>query len=176
MVHKILQLFLLTGTVFGQLLNAQPIQGNINDFETKAPVPYALVTNTKRTIGINTDSIGFFKIDSTLSLQFDSLRVSAIGYKSIVIALVGSKPLTVYLNKIQTDAESLILNEKPTNKKIVTLGAKANFINPMYGCYTDSMSNTEIALLIQNTKNKVAKIETIGFFLRNLGVINAPFR
>src|SRR5919199_2634385 len=170
MVHKILQLFLLTGTVFGQLLNAQPIQGNINDFETKAPVPYALVTNTKRTIGINTDSLGFFKIDSTLSLQFDSLRVSAIGYKSIVIALVGSKPLTVYLNKIQTGAKDTptLLNKK--FYKRIRIGSSHKIEDGSFGGAVDS--GNECTTLITNPSKREGKIKIISFFILDDGIYN----
>ncbi len=81
------------------------IQGLVTDSSTKKPLPFAsIITNTN--IGTLTDVDGKFQIKS--NIEFNKIKVSYVGYKSITIPINSSnkyikialEPATEFLNEI----------------------------------------------------------------------------
>ena len=82
---------LVAGTLFGQTITA--VSGTVTDASTKRPLSYVTVAFLGTSIGANTDDHGRFSIKTTQTV--DHIRVSFVGYKDAVLAIVAGQTQTI---------------------------------------------------------------------------------
>jgi len=107
--------------VLGTLnIYSQSIKSVVIDEETKENVPYALVT-IGQNHGVVADGDGYFEIEiPNGSAQKDSLKVSSIGYKDVIIPIANTKFKSINLTRdVITMNEVVITNSTYTLEEII---------------------------------------------------------
>lgn len=107
---KLKNSFIVTVLLFSTVIMAQtPINGVVINKNNKQPIAYALiklVSNSK--VYTTTDINGKFLINAK---ENNSVEVSHIGYKTIVISL--TKDITVLLEEVEITLDNIIVNANP---------------------------------------------------------------
>lgn len=149
---------------------SQVIKGRVINALTDEPVPYVIVTDAGRTLGIRTDTSGIFQFPRLA----DTLLFSAPGYKPMRIGTSGVDSLEVRLE------ENLLLMQPipfPMNRPPVPVRAGAlrkQSQGRISDC--DSTSQSEFALFIPNDEKQRAILNKVSFYLLRAGKQRAPFR
>lgn len=114
--------------VFGQDVSAQ-----IKDFKTQKPIEYVNIGILKKEIGTVSDSLGFFKISLLNVLNLDTLRISAIGYKTknFSIKELRSKEFLriIFLKEEVIQLKEIIISNK--EREPFQLGLKKEYCYPL---------------------------------------------
>lgn len=100
-LHLLVRLFTvacLLSVSFSANAQKTRIFGSITDAETNNPVPFANVVFQKSNVGVITDSLGNFLLET--KRKFDSVEVSLIGYKTEVFAVANgvTEEIDILLN------------------------------------------------------------------------------
>jgi hypothetical protein len=104
-------LFLLSGTVFGQ------VKGVVIDQATGKPVPYANIWVENENLGTTSDEAGKFSFSNATAGK--TLVVSCLGYDRIKVA-AQSGAMTVQLVPVQTTLKEVVVKKNtPRDKKVV---------------------------------------------------------
>ena len=147
-----------------------PITGRVVNALTDEPVPYAIVTDANRTLGIRTDTSGIFRFPGVA----DTLLLSAPGYQSMRVGTSGADSLEIRLE------ENLLLMQPipfPMNRPPVAVRAGAlrkHSQGRISAC--DSTSQSEFALYIPNDEKRRAILNKVSFYVLRAGKQRTPFR
>jgi len=112
---------------------AQDISGQLRDSSTQLPVEYANIGIVGKNIGSLSDSLGNFQLSLNKALDNDTLRISALGYRSksfpIGALRISNLPKILLLEeKIVELNEVMISAVKP---EVVQLGLKKKYGYPI---------------------------------------------
>ena len=161
MKHFLFVLFLgINSSLFSQL-----ISGKVIDESTKKTIPFVSVGIKGTNIGTLSDDNGFFKINIEKALQTDSFKISAIGYKSKTYSSIEVQSFSD--QQIYLQPENYILKEvtiHPTKRKQKVLGNK-RYNKRGYCSFKSKAQGTQIAVKIENEKNRSLTIEDFNFCL-----------
>lgn len=134
----ILMLFVATGT------SAQKYNGLILSTKDKSPIAYANIGVPGKNMGTTSDEYGKFLLEVSGLSDRDSLKISCIGYKSLVISpreFQHSDDIVIYLEEKVYELNEIVVKPKnykdktfgyQTQSKMVTSGFREN--NPGYEC------------------------------------------
>lgn len=156
----IIFLVLLNSSVFSQL-----ISGKVIDESTKKTISFVSVGIKGTNIGTLSDDSGFFKINLEKALQADSFKISAIGYKSKIYSI--TKVQSFSEEQIYLQPENYTLKEViilPTKTKHKVLGNK-RYNKRGYCSFKSKAKGTQVAIKIENEKNKSLFVEDFNFCL-----------
>lgn len=149
------------------------ISGVIIDLDTEEPIPFVSIAIPKKLIGTVTDSIGYFRLTSTLLTDEDSILISRLGYKSRRLSFKDfhdAKDRIFFLKQNSLELEEFTVGSKPIGSKrtIGVLASKSNFafaFNPKNEKASDNFGR-EIAME-EDLKKKVGRIKAVRFSLGN---------
>ncbi|MBC7411992.1 MAG: carboxypeptidase-like regulatory domain-containing protein [Bacteroidia bacterium] len=85
---------LLITLLYAQLLVAQEIKGTVKDSK-QSPIPYVNLGIPAKAFGITTDDLGNFKFKLTNEKETDTIYVSAIGYKLLLLSVATLKQYSI---------------------------------------------------------------------------------
>lgn len=147
----------------------QSLRGQVYDEDTYQAVPYALISNTQRSIGITADSTGNFFIKNIG--DFDSLRVSRVGYRSTTVKVVRDTLKIALRESIEELAPVFLRGRKSATVQSLGVTSRRS-----HGRVTGVKGgNYEFALLIENPGGQEGLMESVGYYLENEGNHNARF-
>src|ERR1700760_3589111 len=108
----------------------QTISGKIIDKTNGEPLQYAVVSEDRQGIAVNSDKDGYFRI--SVAKQIDSLHVSIIGYQGKSIAISSIKhPWIIQLDRGPVDLESVPITPQSNNASFHTLSSIDLHIRPV---------------------------------------------
>jgi len=149
-----------TSTITGKVVNAL----------TNEPVPYVIVTDAERKLGIRTDTSGIFRFP----ILKDTLILSAPGFKTTRIGTSDVDTLEIRLE------ENLLIMQEiafPMNRPPTTIRAGAlrkHSKSQISIC--DSTLQSEYALYIPNDEKHTAVLSKVLFYVLRAGQQRTPFR
>ncbi len=117
MIRWLIFFLAINSTVYSQHL----LEGTIIDSETKIPVPFASVGIVGSSKGTSSNLNGQFSISVTDS---DSLKISCIGYESLIVCSTMTSEL-IELQPIITQLSEIVILDKPINARRVLRKALA---------------------------------------------------
>lgn len=157
--------FILFLALFNSSLFSQLISGKIIDSSTKKTIPFVSVGIKGTNIGTLSNDNGFFRINIEKALQTDSFKISAIGYKSKTYSI--TKVQFFFEEQIYLQPENYILKEvtiRPTKTIKKVLGNK-RYNKRGYCSFKSKAQGTQIAIKIENEKNRSLFVEDFNFCL-----------
>lgn len=111
----------------------QEISSEIRNSKTQLPIQYVNIGIVGRNIGTVSDSLGIFQLLLTNASNTDSLRISAIGYKTknYSVANLRSKPLskTIFLDEEVIQLKEIIVSNN--TQEVVQLGLQNKYCYPI---------------------------------------------
>lgn len=152
---------------------SQPsITGKIVNALTEEPVPYVLVTDSRRDLGIRTDTSGTFRFP--ISGNTDTLLLSAPGYRTsrIPASEIDSLEIRLEENILLMQPVPFAMNHPPT---MVRAGALRKLSQGRIS-HCDSTSQGEHALFIPNDEKQRAILNKVFFYVLRAGQQRTPFR
>ena len=171
-------LFLL---LISSLLRAQhPYDATIIDADTKAGIPFASIGIKGKNIGTVADERGSFELNISKCDEDDSLKVSAIGYKTkgftvSEIRLARSKK--IILEPIAVKLEEVLITSKKVKRKVL---GTSKYSTRNCSAFTGTNGNwkgEEAAIRANNEKGKSVYIEDFNFYIiQNKYVDSLVFR
>lgn len=146
------------------------ITGKVVNALTAEPVPYAIVTDANRKLGIRTDTSGIFHFP----IRVDTLVLSAPGYKTTRLGTVGSDSLEIRLeeNLLVMQNIPFPMNRPPT---MVQAGALRKHAQGRISL-CDSTLQSEYALFVPNDEKQAAILNKAFFYVLRAGRQRTPFR
>ncbi len=161
MKHFLLVLLIgINGSLFSQV-----ISGKVIDESSKKTIPFVSVGMKGTNIGTLSDDNGFFRINIEKAFEADSFKISAIGYKSKTYSAI--KVQSFIDEQIYLQPENYILKEvtiRPTKRKQKVLGNK-RYNKRGYCSFKSKAQGTQIAVKIENEKNRSLTVEDFNFCL-----------
>lgn len=161
------QLFILFCLI--QFTYAQTtVKGRVFDKTTNEAIPFASIGIKGKTVGTVSDENGSFEITLKNILDTDSLKISAIGYKSITYSVQKAKDFTN--EKISLSQASVQLSEvtvKPTKTITKVLGNKKYNTNIQcsFQGVDKQYKGVEAAIRANNKKGREIWFEKLNFFI-----------
>ena len=152
---------------------AQDKSGMVLNVENVTAIPYALITNIDRSFGVSSDSSGVFSIPPPELEQAKKWIVSAIGFRADTFQVSHSEWVFKLKKQVTTSAPTEFTKLKKPNKPIA-IGITSQGASLRYGMPPNS--NTELALFIENPKNKTGQLTGFNLFIGNYGVLKTPCR
>ncbi|MFI5172564.1 MAG: carboxypeptidase-like regulatory domain-containing protein [Chitinophagales bacterium] len=153
-------------TLISGITTAQQYSGIIKDKSSGEPVPFVNIGIFNKGVGTVSQVDGTFKIILADELQFDTLRISIIGYRSetfIVkdfIATATNGYITVNLTVEIQQLNTVFI--RPRNMKQVTLGNTFDKPNIMAGFKTNDLG-AEIGTIMKIKNGKEYYLKSAGF-------------
>ncbi len=147
-----------------------PITGKVVNALTEEPVPYVIVTDVSRKLGIRTDTSGIFRFP----VLADTLLFSAPGYQSTRVgtSVVDSLEIRLEENLLLMQPIPFPMNRPPI---MVRAGAlRKHSKGRTSAC--DSTSQSEFALFIPNDDKQRAILNKVFFYVLREGKQRASFR
>ncbi|WP_299112867.1 hypothetical protein [uncultured Winogradskyella sp.] len=138
-------------------------QISIKDSESKLPVSYASISFGNGN-GIVADDEGIFVFTKKLYPDIDSLFISALGYKDLVLSSEKIKP-QLFLQPQADELDEVVIGvqlDKTKNKKYKTESLKPYLDDDYYKCWLPTIES-EIAVYFPNQDNKLKRIAKIKF-------------
>lgn len=108
-MKRITQIALLFIVLINSAHAQKVLSGEVTSKETKEPLPFATVSIKGTSIGVVTNDLGEFDLNINKTLFNDSLMISILGYKTMVIpvrSINDTKKL-----KVQLEEETILLTE-----------------------------------------------------------------
>ncbi|MBS1637873.1 MAG: carboxypeptidase-like regulatory domain-containing protein [Bacteroidetes bacterium] len=159
-------LLLMCFTLWGHA--QMTIRGVVTDKQSTLPVAYATVGIKDKPIGTVCDEKGVFELNIPAGTSNDSLKFSAIGYKSSGFAishLSPAKPITI---ELKPEAVQLTtVNVKPGKSMQKILGVqKFNKTNcSAYGGEETNWKGQESAIMAHHSKGQTVYMEDFNFYI-----------
>ncbi|PQJ78605.1 carboxypeptidase-like regulatory domain-containing protein [Polaribacter porphyrae] len=174
--------FLFFNTCF--LVLGQHITSQIKNAITKLPIEYVNIGIPGKDIGTVSDSLGFFKIILKNFLDIDTLKISAIGYKTRNYSIIELKnnefPKIVFLEEEIVQLKEIIISNKKREPFQLGLKKKYCYPIPFYkkvsGQVPFPQKNLfhEIGTRFKN--KKVIKLDSIQINFAKVNLDNLEFR
>lgn len=158
---KQIVLILINIFYLNSISDAQVIEGTIRDKDNKSPLPYANIGILGKERGTVSDESGHFKLKMSDSSKGDSVKVSYIGYESIVIYDFATD--TVGIRIIELEPINVQLQEVkiyPKKYKEVIIGNTVKW-NKIIFSFLSAQLGSEIGTYIKLRKR--AMIEELRF-------------
>jgi hypothetical protein len=130
----------------------------IQDSESKTPISYATISFGDGQ-GIFADDEGAFIFTKKLYADIDTLYVSALSYKSVIIP-TNNMPKTIFLDEDVSELDEIILIA--ANRKFKEETLEPYLDDDYYKCWLPTIES-EIAVYFSNPNDKLKKISTIHF-------------
>lgn len=144
--------------------------GKVVNALTEEAVPYVIVTDASRKLGVRTDTSGTFRFP----VLADTLLLSAPGYKPTRVRTSAADSLEIRLE------ENLLIMQSvpfPMNRPPVPVKAGALRKHSKGRISTcDSTSQSEYALFIPNDEKHTAVLNKVFFYVLRAGRQGTPFR
>ncbi|MBC7695407.1 MAG: carboxypeptidase-like regulatory domain-containing protein [Burkholderiales bacterium] len=141
------------------------IQAKVMDATTNKTIPFVSVGIKGTNIGTLSDDNGSFKINIEKAAENDSLKISAIGYKSKTYSAANVRSFFEELVFLQPEnyilKEVMILPTKTTTK---VLGNK-RYNKQGYCTFNSKAKGTQVAIKIENEKKRSLFVEDFNFCL-----------
>ncbi|WP_298760588.1 carboxypeptidase-like regulatory domain-containing protein [uncultured Psychroserpens sp.] len=166
-------------SVFGQ-----DISSEIRNSKTQLPIQYVNIGIAGKNIGTVSDSLGCFKLSLTNTLNADTLRISAIGYKTKNYS-VGSLRIKPLQKTILLDEEVIQLKEVIVSNKIqeaLQLGLKRKYCYPIplykkvSGKVTFPQKNCTHEIGTRFTNKNTLKLDSVQINFAECHLENLKFR
>ncbi|MPR34635.1 carboxypeptidase-like regulatory domain-containing protein [Salmonirosea aquatica] len=146
------------------------VTGKVVNALTDEPVPYVIVTDASRKLGVRTDTSGLFRYPHPV----DMLVLSAPGYKTTRVGTSDIDSLAIRLeeNLLIMQDIPFSMNRPPTMVRAGTLRKHSQ------GRITlcDSTSQIEHALYVPNDEKQTAVLSKVSFYVLGAGRPRTPFR
>lgn len=152
----------LSTTIFAQ----QKVSGQIFDKSTKQAISYVSVGIVAKSVGTISSELGIFEFFVSEKQKSDSLKISAIGYKSqsyLISDFIKEPTKTVFLEVLPMQLNEIVIKSKKV--KFKTIGTTHYTKNNCTG-FADIEGNwkgAEAAILIRNNKNCL--LEDFSFYV-----------
>jgi hypothetical protein len=161
-------LFWLSGTLTAW--SQTSITGKVVNALTDEPVPYVIVTDKGRQLGIRTDTSGIFSFPT----RVDTLLLSAPGYRTSRISTSDIDSLAIRLeeNFLVMQPVPFAMNRPPAPVRAGTLRKHSQ--GQITLC--DSTSQIEHALYVPNDEKETAILNKVFYYVLRAGNQRAPFR
>jgi hypothetical protein len=147
-----------------------PVSGVIIDRDSHTPIPFVNVAIRDKFIGTVTDSLGYFAIESNLISVSDSLIVSRLGYKSLMLRIgdLKSDSNVFLLEQTALDLDEFTITSQSIDRKLIfgSNKLKSQFafaFNPTKSRASENFGR-EVAILV-NLKNNPAILQNVNFVL-----------
>ncbi len=130
-----MRILIFTLILFGSFTSvlSQNISSEIKNSKTQLPIQYVNIGIVGRNIGTVSDALGNFQLFLANALNTDTLRISAIGYKTknYSIANIRIKPLpkTIFLDEEAIQLKEIIVSNNI--KEALQLGLKRKYCYPI---------------------------------------------
>ncbi len=150
----------VTTPLFSQLLS-----GKVFDASTNKAISFVSVGIKGTNIGTLSDENGIFKINIEKALETDSLKISAIGYKSKIFCVHDIRPS--FEERVFLQPENYILKEitiVPTKIIKKVLGNK-RYNKRGYCTFNSKAKGTQVAIKLENKTNRALTVEDFNFCL-----------
>jgi hypothetical protein len=161
--------FLLFFLLFSGLLRAQkPFNATIIDEGTKAGISFASIGIKGKNVGTVANEKGGFELNISKCDEDDSLKISAIGYKTkgftvTQIRQLGSKTIT--MEPIAVKLEEVVIKSTKVKRKVLGT-SKYSTRNCSAFMGTDgNWKGEEAAIRANNEKGKYVFIENFNFYI-----------
>lgn len=109
-------------------MSQRSIEGKVKNALDGKPVSFATIALVRENKGINADENGQFKLE-VLSSSKDSLRISSVGYKTLVLPLsITQGTLTINLEAVAVTLSEVVIATKKNEEVLNKLGnCKSNY-------------------------------------------------
>lgn len=141
------------------VFNLSTSQTYIKDSETNYPVSYATISFGNGN-GIFADDEGLFIFNKKLYPDIDSLYISALGYKQLVIATT-NLPKDIKLIPDVNELDEVVINVK-NKKKFKKEELKPYLDDDYYKCWLPTIES-EIAVFFPNTDDRLKQLKSVKF-------------
>lgn len=177
-MKRLFQFFLL---VFSFTATAQiVIKGKVADKKTKEPIPFASIGIKGKSYGTVCDENGVFELKIAAFTDADTLKISAIGYNGVKVAMPVAKNYsneTIYLSVTSVQLNEVKIKPQKTITKV--LGNK-NYNTGICLSFTGAEGNykgAEISIKAKNKKGRLVFLENFNFYIvKNLYKDSLTFR
>ena len=183
-LHFILGIIFFVGATLLSLgaLSQQPtVSGVIIDRDSQTPIPFANVAIRDKFIGTVTDSLGYFAIESNLISVSDSLIISRLGYKSLMLRIgdLKSENNVFLLQQTALNMDEFTVTSESIDRKLIfgSNKLKSQFafaFNPSKSRASENFGR-EVAILV-DLKNKPAILQNVNFVLGTNQIENLVLR
>ena len=141
------------------VFNLSTSQTYIKDSETNYPVSYATISFGNGN-GLFADDEGLFIFNKKLYPDIDSLYISALGYKQLVIATT-NLPKDIKLIPDVNELDEVVINVK-NKKKFKKEELKPYLDDDYYKCWLPTIES-EIAVFFPNTDDRLKQLKSVKF-------------
>jgi hypothetical protein len=146
------------------------MRGKVVNALTEEAVPYVLVTDARRKLGIRTDTSGVFRFPHPV----DTLLFSAPGYKTARVRTSEADSLEIRLEENFLIMQSIPF---PMNRPPILVQAGALRKHSQHRVtLCDSTSQLEYALFIPNDEKQRAILNRVSLYVLRTGRPGSPFR
>ncbi len=173
MIRKVYTLFI--SALFVNTLIAQTItvKGKITDSNTNLPLSFATIELKKASTGTYSDTAGFFSLKISEKYLNDSIEIYALGYRKKKVAINQLNNRNTDIKLIPKDYKIKEVKVKAKNVKLVKLGIRAK---KPWKYQIANVFGSQIAQLIRNESNIQGFVESVSFYIAEVGHTDTPFR
>lgn len=162
---RICLIFLL----FSLLLKAQhPYYATVTDADTKAGIPFASIGIKGKNIGTVADEKGSFALNIAKCDEDDSLKVSAIGYKTkgfTVSEIRQARSKIVILEPLSVKLDEVVITSKKVKRKVLGTSKYSTRNCSAFMGTEGNWKGEEAAVRANNEKGKYVFIEDFNFYI-----------
>ena len=145
------------------------ISGKVISENSNSGIPYAIITNHKKTFGVYADSAGYFNL--SLAPQEDLLIISALGYETKQYKIKETGNISIKLKENIYDLDEVVIS--PDDIQTVELSPKKKISGYLRSC---SGFTFQAGIYIKNENNWRGNLSAVRFFISKEGSPAAPFR
>lgn len=150
------------------------IEGHIISQESLEPIPYATVELKALKTGVYSDDSGHFILNVPDEHLNDSIEISYMGYtqsKFSIREFLSREKDTIKLDKLTYEIEEVSVVNRKTAKKIIGITS-----NKPWNFQVVNIFGGQLGRFIPNKKEEEGFIESVSYYIHNLGHPDAPFR
>jgi hypothetical protein len=156
--------FNLPGWGYGQTT----LSGMVKDANTLQSIPFVSLGVAGKTYGTLSDEFGQFTCTLPQLLDSDTIRVSAIGYKSLSISVAEiktQKNYTVYLTPMVYDLTEVQVKPKKLRYKMLGTSKYSTTNCTAFMGIDDNWKGEQAAILAENKEEVTMYLESFGFYI-----------
>jgi len=154
---------------------SQVVKGIVIDSETTVPIPYAEIYTEK--FGCITGEKGQYHFDSNLIKDSDSIYFRCLGYETSILSIrdfISSNSYNIKLERKEYEINEAKVYAEEIRTKAVKKGFYKKEAHGIFG--TSGVSGYEVAVYIDNSKEKNGKIKKLYYFIHKQGRPTDKFR
>ena len=169
---SLLILFLFSIPVYS---SSKIVKGVVIDSETTEPIPYAEIYTEK--FGCITGEKGQYHFDSNQIKDCDTIYFKCLGYetsKLLIKDFISSNPYNIELERKEYEIDEAKVYAEKIRARIEKKGFYKKEAMGIFG--TSGISGYEVAVFIDNSKEKSGKIKKLYYFIHKQGRPTDKFR